>query len=325
MRELISPSDSIEIPPVSRLYSPEPIGVGTPFAESLSSYLTRLAQEHCVLPKKLIMAEIAPLILDKGYQPEIQNKNVSTIFGNSDAKPAINGMRKKTRSLTLALEQLTLRQDLKYLSCLTYQGVIKERGLFHQHRAWCPKCFEEWQREGKTLYEPLLWSFKDVGYCLEHDHSLVTPCPHCGKEQKAIGNNSRIGYCESCEKPLMTIGDSNQKEIDYEERQTIEGIGSFIQAMPLLDQPPTLSELIKKLQLVQFYFERSLRQDLNQLILLGRVMEQLKITVKQHKDKPINLVYLLIPVCSLAKISVGQFMKNDVHELGKTFNINLHN
>lgn len=97
----ISLSDSFEIPPRSSLYSLEPITIGNCCTGSLSSYLTRLAQEHYVTSKKLIMGEIAPLILGVQYQPEMLNKNVSGIFGNSDAKPAINGIREKTRSLIL--------------------------------------------------------------------------------------------------------------------------------------------------------------------------------------------------------------------------------
>ena len=96
-------------------------------------------------------------------------KNVSTVFGNSDAKPAINGMRDITRSLVLALEQLTLRQDLKFLSCLTWKGIIKERGLFRQDKAWCPQCFEARRQEGNPIYEPLLWSFRDVNFCPQHN------------------------------------------------------------------------------------------------------------------------------------------------------------
>ena len=87
---------TLGIPKRSRLYFLEPIGVGTPYTESLSSYLTRLAQEHCVTPQKLIMGEIAPLIMGDKYQSEMISNNVSTIFGNSDAKPSINGMRDMT-------------------------------------------------------------------------------------------------------------------------------------------------------------------------------------------------------------------------------------
>ena len=96
---------------VSRLYSLNPIRVGTPYTESLSSYLTRLAQEHCVTPKKLIMGEIASLIIGDKYHSEILSKNVSTIFGNSDAKPTIKGMREMTRSLVDALEDLTVNKN----------------------------------------------------------------------------------------------------------------------------------------------------------------------------------------------------------------------
>jgi len=49
-----------EAPPRSRLYSLEPIGIGTPEVESLSSYLNRLAQAHCVTVNALIAHELLP-------------------------------------------------------------------------------------------------------------------------------------------------------------------------------------------------------------------------------------------------------------------------
>ena len=50
-----------EAPPLrSRLYSLEPIGIGTPEVESLSSYLNRLAQAHCVTVSALIAHELVP-------------------------------------------------------------------------------------------------------------------------------------------------------------------------------------------------------------------------------------------------------------------------
>src|SRR5256886_15384835 len=47
-------------PPRSRLYRLEPIGIGTPEVESLSSYLNRLAQPHCVMVTTLITHELLP-------------------------------------------------------------------------------------------------------------------------------------------------------------------------------------------------------------------------------------------------------------------------
>ena len=186
----------------SHLFSVEPIGIGTAITESLSSYLSRLAQEHCVSLQKLIMGEISSLILSQEYELNSIGKNISTIFGNSDAKPAINGMRELTGSLTQALKQLTLRQDLHFLSFLTWKGIIRERGLFRQNKAWCPQCFEQRRREKKPIYEPLLWSFKSVDFCLQHNCELLEQCPHCSSQQKAIANFSIPGYCCKCRRWL---------------------------------------------------------------------------------------------------------------------------
>ncbi|MFM2312335.1 MAG: hypothetical protein RLZZ04_1611 [Cyanobacteriota bacterium] len=320
----ITPPKSLKIPPRSRLYSLEPIGVGTSYTESISSYVTRLAQEHCVSPKKLIMGEIAPVIMGETYLPEMLTKNVSILLGNSDAKPAINGMREMTRSLVDALEQLTLRQDLRYLSCLTWKGVIKEQGLFRQNKVWCPQCFEQWRQENKTIYEPLLWSFKDVNYCLQHNCQLCDRCPDCDSSLNAIANYSRLGYCDRCKKSLGCNDNYVKTKINEKERQIVMGITELIATAPGLDTPPILSDLIQKLQLIQFSFERSLRQDLTEFIALGKILEQLKIAIAQHNNQPLNVVALLIPVSSLAKISIGQFIKEDLSTLSKILNINLN-
>ena len=267
------------------------------------------------------MGEIAPVIIGSKYHMEMLSKSVSTLFGNSDAKPAINGMRNMTRSLVETLEQLTLRQDLRYLSCLAYKEVIKEQGLFRQHKTWCTQCFEAMQQENKPIYEPLLWSFKDVNYCVEHNCQLSDCGLGCDSIQRAIANNSRLGYCDKC-KQWLGNNLNNEIEIPEKERQAITGIGELIATAPTLDSLPTLSDLIKKLQLIQFSFERSLRQDLTQFIALGKILEQLKIAIAQHRDNPLNLVDLLIPICSLAKISVGQFIKEDVLSMSKILDIN---
>ncbi len=306
---------SLKLPQRSRLYSLEPIGLGTLLTESLSSYVTRLAQEHCVTPQKLIMGEIAPLILGDKYRSEMLTKNVSTLFGNSDAKPAINGMRDMTRSLVLALAKLTLRQDLRYLSCLTWKGIIKDRGLFRQDKAWCPQCFEARRQEGNPIYEPLLWSFRDVNFCPQHNCQLIDRCPHCDSSQKAIANSSRLGFCSRCKswlgnQPQQETGDNTEENLI-----NIKGISDLIAITPSLILPPNLPDLMQKLQLIHFSFERVIERDLTQFIALGKIMEQLKITLTQHNDKPLNLIKLLIPVCDRAKISISQLLSQDIQAL----------
>ncbi len=54
------------IPQHSRLYHLKPIGVGTPYVESLTGYVARLAEAHCVPTGILVLSEIAPFV-KKGY------------------------------------------------------------------------------------------------------------------------------------------------------------------------------------------------------------------------------------------------------------------
>ena len=213
---------------------------------------------------------------------------------------------------------------LKYLSYLTYQGVIKERGLFRRHKAWCPQCFKQQKQERLIVYEPLLWSFKDVNYCLHHNCQLSDRCPHCDSTQKAIATNSRLGFCDRC-KQWLGNNLNDEVEIVEKERQIVTGIGELIATAPVLNSPPTLPELIQKLKLIQFSFERSLRQDLTQFIALGKVLEQSKIAITQHTDKPLNLVNSLIPVCNLVNISVAQFFKEDISGVSTILNVNFNN
>lgn len=72
---------------------------------------------------------------------------------------------------------------------------------------------------------------------------------------------------------------------------------------------------MRKLQLIQFCFERAIDRDLTQFIVLGNIMDQLKITFTQHYDKPLDLVKLLIPVCNAANISVASFFMEDFQSL----------
>jgi len=46
--------------PHSRLYHLEPIGMGSSLVESLTSYVTRLAEAHSVTVRNLVSHEIAP-------------------------------------------------------------------------------------------------------------------------------------------------------------------------------------------------------------------------------------------------------------------------
>jgi hypothetical protein len=317
------------IPPRSRLYHLEPIGVGTAYTESLSSYLCRLAQEHCVTSQKLVMGELAPQMMGQDYDLALSKKNVSTLFSNSDAKPAINGMRTKTQSLVQALKELTQRKDLNFLSLLTWKKVINERELFRPYRAWCPQCNEQWRQGREVIYEPLLWSFKEVDICLHHNCLLVDECPHCSSRLPVIANSLKLGFCSRCKGWLGCERDERQdfktNELEWNQYK-VRSIGDLIAVAPKLEYQPTLENLTRKLQLILFCFERAVNQDLNQFIKLGKIMEQLKIALGQHYNKPFHLIQLVIPVCYQANISISQLFLENFKSLSeillKNFQIN---
>ncbi|MDZ8071088.1 MAG: TniQ family protein [Nostoc sp. DedQUE08] len=312
--ELWSPKP-LEIPQRSRLFCLEPVGVGTTHTESLSSYLNRLAHEHCLTAQKLIMGEIALLILENEDKSKLLQKSVSYLLGNGDAKPAINGMREMTGKLVTVLEELTMRQDLRFLTLLNWKGMIYDKGLFRNYRAWCPCCWKEWQQENKTIYEPLLWSFKNVEFCLIHKQRLVEECPHCGSRLPVMTKFSPAGFCSRC---YGWLGQEIKGEEDIEKyRVNIQGISELIALTPQLGYKPIPIELTRKLQLILLVFEQTIGKDLKLLGDLGGIMESLRIASTTNQSQPYHLVKLIIPVCEKAKISVSQLFGLDFKELGK--------
>jgi hypothetical protein len=186
----IAPPD---LPPRSRLYPLEPIGVGTPLVESLTGYVARLAEAHCVSTGTLYSKEIDALT-GKGnifsFRPEIEaGYSIHTINGRGT--PAADFVR--------ALESLTHRRDLCYLTLLPWAEVLPAQGGFQRRaRAWCPHCLRTWREDAKPLYEPLLWTLKPVTSCALHRRQLCFLCPACKRQNGTLDPRTRSGYCSRC-------------------------------------------------------------------------------------------------------------------------------
>src|SRR5258708_6778266 len=114
-----------DIPPRSRLYSLTPLGLNSPFVESLTSYLCRLAYEHHVQVGTLIQYSIAP-VLGKHYIVNGQSRGVSSFLRY--ASP-INGNGIMASDWVDALESLTLRTDLALLTLLIASNALSQRDL----------------------------------------------------------------------------------------------------------------------------------------------------------------------------------------------------
>ena len=171
-------------PPRSRLYSLEPIGRGTREVESLSSYVTRLAQAHCVDPWTLMTHEIQPYIGERRLVWQW----------------AMNGTRTVARRWVTALEALTQRRGLTALTFLPWARVLDAVPLLRRERAWCPNCYEGWRTGGTPVYEPLLWAIRGVTVCPTHRRPLLERCPSstCRAWSRMFGRWLRPGHCQVC-------------------------------------------------------------------------------------------------------------------------------
>ncbi|MFN6529755.1 TniQ family protein [Nostoc sp. ChiSLP03a] len=230
------------IPPRSRLYNLKPVGIGTPEVESLTSYIVRLAEEHCIPTGILILSELVPL-LKEGYIFKSKDGGLDKIFPNQTK--ALNGMGSWALKLIKTLESLTLRNDLRLLTMLNWVEIIPPRNLFRSARAWCPSCYENWRVTEQTVYEPLLWSLKEVTICLHHHQHLFTECPYCRKNNRLLAWRSRPGCCSKCGEWLgisANIESPNSIKLTEDELNwqiwVINNLGNLIAATPHLSPPP---------------------------------------------------------------------------------------
>ena len=195
------------MPPRSRLYHLEPRGVGTAAVESLTGYLARLAEAHCVSVRTLVVHELLPL-LGRAYLSKRVNSSLSAFW--LDGSRPLNGIRILARDWVQALETRTGRRDLRFLTLLTWAEVISATGLLRSERAWCPVCYEEWRRAGQVVYEPLLWNLQAVVACPRHRRRLQLQCPYpdCRQSQPLLTPHSRPGYCSRCQRWLGLSSES---------------------------------------------------------------------------------------------------------------------
>jgi hypothetical protein len=140
------------LPPRSRLYALEPIGIGTPFVESLSGYIARLADAHAVSVGDLIGRELSPLASKPlmSFGPSMRRNRANSHRFHARAH-AINGFGESSEMWIAALERATLQKRLRFLTLSLYHGVFSGQGATRHSRAWCPRCYDEWRTRGAII------------------------------------------------------------------------------------------------------------------------------------------------------------------------------
>lgn len=170
------------------LYSLYPHKRDTGFVESQTGYIHRLAQEHQVVPKVLVKN-----VIRERFDTD---ESLGSVYGKAHAA---NGFGKVARKWVELLQEKTGVSNLQKTTLLPLEGVISQRNLLREQKAWCPRCFVGWFRNGNVLYEPLLWQLESVVVCPEHEIFLETKCPQCSETLPVLTGRSRIGVCPHCE------------------------------------------------------------------------------------------------------------------------------
>jgi TniQ len=246
------------MPARSRLYSLEPIGIGTPQTESLTSYISRLAAAHSVRVRDLVITELLAHI----RRPQLadgRHANLPSAFWRSETR-ALNGTRSLARRMVRALEEETGRRDLRFLTLLTWSEVLPVHQLQKTTRAWCPGCFQDWRDRSQAIYDPLLWTLAPVTVCARHKRPLRTVCPfpECRRPSPwlGLGYRSRPGHCAHCG---GWLGSPGAESGTPEEKLVIEdavrshawifdALGKLIAATPSMPRRPQREDVLRGIE-----------------------------------------------------------------------------
>lgn len=187
---------SVPIVPRSALHSLQPIGLGTPEVESLTSYFCRLANSHSCSTN-----DLAQFVIDKiapgrwnTYQ-SAEGKGRFVWFERS-----VSGLADGALTWASALSELTGVAGLDRLTLLPLRSVLSPKGLMAQNARWCPHCLEDDRASGRQPYFRLSWDIGLVKRCAKHQVPLVHQCPHCDKSNVRHTASFVVpGWCTSCD------------------------------------------------------------------------------------------------------------------------------
>ncbi|HDR8146026.1 TniQ family protein [Bacillus cereus] len=211
----------------SRLYGLHPKRINTPFVESLSSYLIRLAEVHSVHLGDLLAYEVAPE-LGKQYLLNSIERGGNRFY---DGARTINGTGKNARDMIASLDKLTGIKNLEALTLVRFKMIFPVRNLLRKSLAWCPKCLNE-LIEKDSLYYPLIWCFTAYNVCINHKIYLEEHCPTCNKSIPFLHRKSRIGVCPYCQSHLFQTLD-NLHCTDFKKYYISQSVESFFKEASL--------------------------------------------------------------------------------------------
>jgi hypothetical protein len=229
----------------SELYNLEPLGLGTPYIESLTSYIARLAFEHGVKVSALLREMIAPNVKSSFLNDFLSSGKTIRHY------PHIDGISDNSIEFIDVLERLTARNDIHNLTMNNWRGILSSN-VVGPFRKWCPICFEQLMFDNKEIYEPLIWRIKDVQKCDIHQIKLHDKCPECKRTLPIYHNSLKNGHCQFCFTWLGNCDNITKGEpLTENERFVMHNYKQLIQKQSELDNFPTrefISDLLFKVQ-----------------------------------------------------------------------------
>jgi len=200
-----------EIPNRSRFYHLQPLGIGTPISECLTSYISRLALAHSVsLGNFFEFALVTEL--KKNYLKALPNVGPASQLASGGFQyriKNINSLGETARDWVNVLQKLTFRNDLSSLTFLKLSNVLSRYHNTYKSQAWCPFCLGTMKENNSQIYYPLLWSMADVKICHIHKTPIFETCPGCSKTFYSLSRRVNPGFCSRCQiwlgKPVNQI------------------------------------------------------------------------------------------------------------------------
>lgn len=173
---------------VHPLYNIYPISPSGKDVESLTSFLLRLSNIHCISMGKLTRSILMPTLKIK------YSRNPYNRF----SPPHLNAFGKLTTLTLNALESLCDLRNISSLVLKNFESAFCIKNLARNQRAWCPECLLEMKLKKGTIYEKLIWNLNKYQICIKHNNFIQTTCYECGKEQEIIPYKAQNGYCQYC-------------------------------------------------------------------------------------------------------------------------------
>lgn len=186
------------IPERTRLHQRPPTAAGSGLVAGLASHLMELAAEYELPPGVLLLESVGPVLgRPDAFGPNDRDGHYFSRF-LSESPWSVNGSGDVARLLAYAVGELTGDPALERSTAVPLGRVLPAKGLIRRAQAFCVDCFALWKGEGRPIYHPLVWSFREITHCGIHGTTLRTRCPRegCGTEQSTVTYFGRPGFCQ---------------------------------------------------------------------------------------------------------------------------------